>query len=135
LPVQIDALYRTGASGVAISIASMALAAWAIVRLIHRTTGSIAGGAAAAGLLMLNPDVLYLQSTPMSEPLLFGTTFLAIALIAEWASEIEPRSSDLAARASHLAPLASRPPSRTDEGVRFGGAGGAPLAPPPGLAG
>jgi len=33
---------------------------------------------------MLNPDVLYLQSTPMTEPLLFGTTFLAIALIAEW---------------------------------------------------
>jgi hypothetical protein len=134
LPVQIDALYRTGASGVAISIASMALAAWAIVRLIHRTTGSIAGGAAAAGLLMLNPDVLYLQSTPMSEPLLFGTTFLAIALIAEWASEIEPRSSDLAARASHLAPLASRPPSRTDEGVRFGGTGAARWSAAPGWA-
>ena len=33
---------------------------------------------------MLNPDVLYLQSTPMTEPLLFGTTFLAVALIAEW---------------------------------------------------
>jgi len=34
------------------------------------------GGAVAAALLMLNPDVLYLQSTPMTEPLLFGTTFL-----------------------------------------------------------
>ena len=39
---------------------------------------------------MLNPDVLYLQSTPMSEPLLFGTTFLAIALVARWAGELEP---------------------------------------------
>ena len=48
------------------------------------------GGAVAAALLMLNPDVLYLQSTPMTEPLLFGTTFLAIALIAEWAATVAP---------------------------------------------
>jgi hypothetical protein len=85
LPVQIDWLYRTGFSAIAISIASMALAAWAIATLIIRATGSSTGGAVAAALLMLNPDVLYLQSTPMTEPLLFGTTFLAIALIAKWA--------------------------------------------------
>jgi hypothetical protein len=109
LPVQIDYLYRTGFSGVAISIASMALAAWAIARLIHRATGSALGGAAASALLMLNPDVLYLQSTPMTEPLLFGTTFLAVALIAEWCG----------------------PPSRADDGVRLGepGAGRSSTAP------
>jgi hypothetical protein len=100
LPVQVDILYRTGMSAVAISIASMALAAWAIAALIHRATGSVAGGAVAAALLMLNPDVLYLQSTPMTEPLLFGTTFLAVALTAEWASTIEPRASRAAPRAS-----------------------------------
>jgi hypothetical protein len=91
LPVQTDWFYRTGYSAIAISIASMALAAWAIATLIVRATGSSTGGAVAAALLMLNPDVLYLQSTPMTEPLLFGTTFLAIALIAEWASTIDPR--------------------------------------------
>jgi len=84
LPVQIDWLYRTGFSAIAISIASMALAAWAIATLIERATGSIVGGIVAAALLMLNPDVLYLQSTPMTEPLLFGTTFLAVALIGVW---------------------------------------------------
>src|SRR6185369_10382040 len=88
LPVQIDFFYRTGASGVAISIASMAVASWAIARLIERATGSITGGLVASALLMLNPDVLYLQSTPMTEPLLFGTTFLAVALVAEWAVSI-----------------------------------------------
>jgi len=62
----------------------MALAAWSITRLIQLATGSIVGGAVASALLMLNPDVLYLQSTPMTEPLLFGTTFLAVCLIAEW---------------------------------------------------
>ena len=84
LPVQIDWLYRTGFSAIAISIASMALAAWAIATLIERATGSIVGGIVAAALLMLNPDVLYLQSTPMTEPLLFGTTFLAVALVGVW---------------------------------------------------
>ncbi|HTM26162.1 MAG TPA: hypothetical protein VL225_13275 [Vicinamibacterales bacterium] len=86
LPIQIDPLYRSGAFAVALSIASMALAAWAIASLIQRATGSAWGGIAAAALLMLNPNVLYLQSTPMTEPLLFGTTFLAVALIAKWAS-------------------------------------------------
>ena len=84
LPVQVDWLYRTGYSAIAISVLSMALAAWSISRLIHRATGSIAGGIVASALLMLNPDVLYLQSTPMTEPLLFGTTFLAVALVGEW---------------------------------------------------
>src|SRR6185503_3047126 len=107
LPVQIDWFYRTGFSAIAISIASMALAAWAIATLIIRATGSSTGGAVAAALLMLNPDVLYLQSTPMTEPLLFGTTFLAIALIAEWATVVEPRAANLDSRASP-----SHPPSR-----------------------
>jgi len=92
LPVQIDWLYRTGYSGVAISILSMALAAWAIATLVQRATGGWIGGAVAAALLMLNPDVLYLQSTPMSEPLLFAATFLAIALVAQWTMDVAPRS-------------------------------------------
>src|SRR5205823_5485598 len=41
-----------------------------------------------------NPNVLYLQSTPMSEPLLFATTFLSVALIARWAGNLEPPSLD-----------------------------------------
>ena len=84
LPVQIDWLYRAGYSAIAISILSMALAAWSITRLIQLATGSIVGGVVASALMMLNPDVLYLQSTPMTEPLLFGTTFLAVYLVARW---------------------------------------------------
>ena len=113
LPVQIDYFYRTGFSAIAISIASMAIAAWAIAALIQRTTGSTAGGATAAALLMLNPDVLYLQSTPMTEPLLFGTTFLAVALIGEWSANCEPRT------ANREPPTTSGPPSRGSDAPRF----------------
>ena len=62
----------------------MAVAAWALARFSVRTTGSVVGGAAGAALLMLNPNLLYLQSTPMTEPLLLATCLLAIALTAEW---------------------------------------------------
>lgn len=84
IPVQIDAMYRTGLSAVVISILSMGVAAWGLATLILRTTGSVAGAAAAAALMMVNPNVLYLQGTPMTEPLLFGTTLLSIALVGAW---------------------------------------------------
>ncbi len=84
IPVQVDAWYRSGASGVAISVLSMAVAAWALSSLIVRITGSRIGAITGAVLLMGNPNVLYLQSTPMTEPLLFGTTLLAIAFTAAW---------------------------------------------------
>ena len=84
IPVQFDAMYRSGASAVAISIASSGIAAWALASLILRATGSMSGAAAGAALLLLNPNVLYLQSTPMTEPLLFAATIASLALTAAW---------------------------------------------------
>jgi hypothetical protein len=67
-----------------ISIAAMALGAGALASLLMRLTGSVPGVIAGTALLMLNPNVLYLQSTPMTEPLLFGLSLLAVAATAEW---------------------------------------------------
>jgi hypothetical protein len=84
LPVQVDAWYRTGGSAIAISILSIALAAGALASVLIRVTGSVTAAIAGASLLILNPNVLYLQSTPMTEPLLFGLSLCAIAATAEW---------------------------------------------------
>ena len=92
LPVQVDAWYRTGASGVAISIASMALAVGSLASLLLRVTGSVAAAVTGAALMMLNPNVLYLQSTPMTEPLLFGLTLLGVAATAQWLDESPGRA-------------------------------------------
>ena len=35
-------------------------------------------------MFALEPDVLYLQSTPMTEPLLFGLMLLAVSLVYDW---------------------------------------------------
>jgi hypothetical protein len=90
IPVQIDVLYRTGASAIALSVLSMAVAAWAIARMILGATGSAAGGLTAAALFLANPNLLYLQSTPMTEPLLFATTMVAVMLAAEWVGANAP---------------------------------------------
>ena len=91
LPVQIDAFYRTGASAVAISIASFALACYAIAHVVLRVTASRAAAAIAVALFALNPDVLYLQSTPMTEPLLFGLVLLSISLVYDWVEKTAPQ--------------------------------------------
>jgi hypothetical protein len=90
LPVQVDVWYRTGLSGVAISVLSMALAAGSLASLILRTTGSVVAALTGAALLLLNPNVLYLQSTPMTEPLLFGLTLFSVAATAAWLDAVLP---------------------------------------------
>ncbi len=96
LPVQVDAWYRSGASATAISIASMAVGAGALASFIVGRTGSVAGAAAGAALMMANPNVLYLQSTPMTEPLLFGVTLLSLASTADWLDRLESDSTGAA---------------------------------------
>ena len=84
LPVQIDFLYRTGLFAIALSIASHALAAGSIAAIVLALTSSRAGAMLAAALYALNPNVLYLQSTPMTEPMLFGLTTLQVYLFTRW---------------------------------------------------
>jgi hypothetical protein len=86
-PVQVDAWYRTGFSGVVMSVSCFALAVGALVWLVHRATGSIAGAAAGAVVLASQPDVLYLQSTPMTEPLLMALTLGGVALTWRWVAD------------------------------------------------
>jgi hypothetical protein len=85
LPVQIDFMYRTGASAIAMSIVSFAITVASISALVRSLTGSRTGAILAAGLFALNPDVLYLQSTPMTEPLLFALSSLVVLHLAQWA--------------------------------------------------
>jgi hypothetical protein len=84
LPVQVDAWYISGASAVGISILSGALAVWALASLVMRVTGSFFAAAAGSILLLANPNVLYLHSTPMTEPLFIASAFVAVELTARW---------------------------------------------------
>ncbi len=56
LPVQVDEWYRTGASGIALSVLSMAAAAWSIMRLTAVTAGSASAGLAGTVLAPRQPQ-------------------------------------------------------------------------------
>jgi hypothetical protein len=84
IPTQIDVLYRTGAFGSLMSIGSLAVAVWAMSRLVLSMTGSTLGAATAAALIILNPNLLYVHVTPMTEPLLLAATLVTVLLLRDW---------------------------------------------------
>jgi hypothetical protein len=87
LPVQVDALYRTGASGVVFSVLSGGLAAASAAALVLRLTASTPAAVLTAALIAFNPNLLYLQSTPMTEPLLIGLLMLTTLALVAWVEE------------------------------------------------
>ncbi|MCC6163485.1 MAG: hypothetical protein IT182_09070 [Acidobacteria bacterium] len=99
LPVQVDAWYRTGSSGVVISMLSFAAAAGSLAWLIASLTGSRAAAVAAVAAFIYQPDLLYLQATPMTEPLLLGLTVSGIALLYHWTMSTLHRAPGTAQRA------------------------------------
>lgn len=92
VPVQIDFMYRTGASAIALSIVSFAVTAACLSATVMRLTGSGAGAVLAASLFAVNPNVLYLQSTPMTEPLLFALSAMLVLHLTDWALSSEPHA-------------------------------------------
>ena len=84
VPVQVDVFYRTGLSAVAFSVIGFVMGAVSLWTLVARATGSALAGWAAFAVFAADPDVLYLQATPMTESLLMGLCLLGIALTWTW---------------------------------------------------
>jgi hypothetical protein len=72
LPVQVDAWYRTGLSAVVMSVLSFATTAGLLSASVVRVTGSRLAALGTAVVFASDPNVLYLQATPMTEPLMFA---------------------------------------------------------------
>jgi len=70
--VSIDVLWRTGLAGSIVSGLAFVVAALYLYRTTHLLTGSRAGSMVAALVFILNPNILYLQSTPMTEVVLIA---------------------------------------------------------------
>ncbi len=63
---------------------SFAAAAGSLAWLVARLSGSLSAALAALAVFVYQPDLLYLQATPMTEPLLLGLTVTGIALLCQW---------------------------------------------------
>ena len=73
-----DFLWRTGLAGSFVSSAAFAGTAWLLYRLGTGISGSRAGGALALAGILLSPSLLYLASTPLTEPLAIFWAVLAV---------------------------------------------------------
>jgi hypothetical protein len=96
LPVQVNWNFQTGFSAVLISMVALASGLAALSRYVLRHTGSKWMGVAASFAILLNPNVLYLQSTPLTEPLLFGFSLAALLAIDDWVARLFARQTERA---------------------------------------
>ncbi len=93
LPVQWDWSYRTGWSGVVLSIGFLSAGLGALAGWLCRSTSSWAIAVAVPLVILLNPNVLYLQSTPMTEPMLFGLSLVALVSMDRWLRQPGPEQT------------------------------------------
>ncbi|UBU09771.1 glycosyltransferase family 39 protein [Nonomuraea gerenzanensis] len=105
-----DGLFYSGLAGSLISMVSYVVT----VRYAYLIAAGMAGtdavrrraaGLTAAGLLALNPNLLYLQSTPMTELLLFACIAAAVHHLAQWCRTGRYTQLSLASAATLLATL------------------------------
>jgi len=67
-----DKLWRTGLAGAVISGAAFVVSSIYLFKLTKHITGSLLASVVAAAVFMSNPNLLYLQSTPMTELVLIA---------------------------------------------------------------
>jgi hypothetical protein len=103
LPVQADVLYRTGAFAIAVSVISFVVTVAGVAVLVHGATGSVVGSVTASLVVALDPNLLYLQATPMTEPLLLAAAVTGVTLVQRFVRGVRcARAAGLALAAACL---------------------------------
>jgi hypothetical protein len=82
--VVFESQYRSGFLPSLISVIAFALSAALTYRISFRATGSAAAGVFAAVILLANPNLQYLQSCPLTEPIYMLLMLLAMDSLMEW---------------------------------------------------
>src|SRR5690606_27956968 len=102
----VDYLWRTGLAGACVSVPSYVITALYIFLSIRQLTRHSMASYIGALVFMLNPNVLYLQATPLTEPLAAATITAACYHLLVWIQEEKPLHLLVAAAATFLATLA-----------------------------
>jgi proteasome lid subunit RPN8/RPN11 len=82
--VLIESQYRSGLLPSLISVAAFAVAVCLVFRISRGVTDSPAAGAFAAVLMMANPNLQYVQSCPLAEPLYMMLSLFFLAALLRW---------------------------------------------------
>jgi len=73
-----DYLWRTGLAGSLVSIVAFCVSAWFLFRLAFEMNQSAAAGMVTLAAFLICPSMIYLSSTPMTEPLAIMWAVLAV---------------------------------------------------------
>ncbi len=79
-----DSQYRSGLLPSLTSVVSFALSGWLVFRISSRAAGSAAAGIFAALLVLANPNLEYLQSCPLTEPVYMLLELLSLDAFIRW---------------------------------------------------
>jgi len=106
-----DWMWRTGAAGSLVSMISFVitgLALYLLARIFYRKEEGPWSGALpalSAGIFILNPSAVYLQSTPMSEIVFMAALVVSVYLLQAWTNDQIAKRLVLAAGAMTAATL------------------------------
>jgi 4-amino-4-deoxy-L-arabinose transferase-like glycosyltransferase len=101
--VWVDGLWRSGWAGTIPSLAAHAASAWLLYRIAFAAYASEAAAVAAAAAFALNPSVLYMAATPMTELPFVALLLATSALVARWDGRSRARLAAAAGVAAALA--------------------------------
>lgn len=82
--IQIDWLYYNGLGGSIVSMLAYVATIMFLYKIVTGLTGNRTGAVVAAAVFGLNPNVLYMQSVPMTELLLFACTAGLVYYLQLW---------------------------------------------------
>ena len=91
VPAQSDMLYYRGLFASLAGAAAFLFALWALGRTVTTLSGDVRAGALAMAALVLNPGWLYLQATPLTEPLYLATVTGLVLYVVRWRETGRPR--------------------------------------------
>jgi hypothetical protein len=79
-----ESQYRSGMIPSLISVLSFAISVWLVFRISHRVTASLPAAAFAAMILVANPNLEFVQSSPLTEPMYMMFNLLCLESLMEW---------------------------------------------------
>jgi len=79
-----DYLWHTGFAGSIVSMAAFVISVVFLYKTVYLVTKSAGGAVVGALIMALNPNFLYIQTTPMTEPLLIATFVIAVYFLAKY---------------------------------------------------
>ena len=133
LPAQSDYLYRSGLFASVLGAAFFVAGVAALGHAAARGTGDPWAGAVAMAVPVLNPGWLYLQATPMTEPLFLGLVGGLALFVVRWrldGREARPRGGGRLLRPRLPRPLRGLADRRRRRGGGLRGATAGGRAPP-----